>query len=221
MAVCDEVLTYDRVTAARLGLTPQSLDSDALQRLRPAAGLGHLHPAQPVLRGAGGRSAVLADPGRAEVHLSSAAAANGVTPLRAVATAQASTTPLQVNHTGLFPSVTVSFNLAPGLSLERRHAARSARCRPSSALPSTIRGFFAGTLQAYQQSLSTEPILITHGPAGGLHRAGHSVREPGASADHHLHAAFGQRRRHAGAAAVQERSQRHLHHRHRAARSAS
>ncbi len=38
-----EMLTFDRATAARLGQTAQSLDRVALQRLRPVAGLGHLH----------------------------------------------------------------------------------------------------------------------------------------------------------------------------------
>ena len=65
----DQYLTYDRVNAARLGITPQALDSTSLQRLRATGSLHHLHPAQSVLRGAGSRTAVLADPGRAEVHL--------------------------------------------------------------------------------------------------------------------------------------------------------
>ncbi len=89
-----------------------------------------------------------------------AASANGVTPLRAVSTAKAGTTPLQVNHTGVFPSVTVSFNLAPGLSLSDATLAIN-QLQTRLGMPSTIRGFFAGTLQAYQQSLSTEPILVT------------------------------------------------------------
>ncbi len=55
-----EMLTYDRITAARLGQTAQSLDSLALQRLRPVGSFGHLHPAQPVLRGDGSSAAVLA-----------------------------------------------------------------------------------------------------------------------------------------------------------------
>ena len=89
-----------------------------------------------------------------------AASAHGVTPLRAVSTAKAGTTPLQVNHTGVFPSVTVSFNLAPGLSLSDATLEIN-EMQTKMGLPSTIRGFFAGTLQAYQQSLSTEPILVT------------------------------------------------------------
>ena len=85
---------------------------------------------------------------------------NGVTPLKALSTAKAGTTPLQVNHTGVFPSVTVSFNLAPGLSLSDATLEIN-QLQTRLGMPSTIRGFFAGTLQAYQQSLSTEPILVT------------------------------------------------------------
>ena len=81
-------------------------------------------------------------------------------PLSAVTTAVAGTTPIVVNHTGLFPSVTVSFNLAPGFSLS--DATREiTEMQTRLGMPATVRGFFAGTLQAYQQSLSTEPILVT------------------------------------------------------------
>jgi multidrug efflux pump len=69
------------------------------------------------------------------------------------------TTALAVNHTGLFPSVTVSFNLADNMSLSQAtQAIRQMQQRLGT--PSSIQGFFAGTLLAYQQSLSTEPILV-------------------------------------------------------------
>jgi multidrug efflux pump len=84
---------------------------------------------------------------------------NGPTPLMTVSTARSGTTPLQVNHTGVFPSVTVSFNLAPGLSLSDA-TLEIDEMQTKMGLPSTIKGFFSGTLQAYQQSLSTEPILV-------------------------------------------------------------
>ena len=73
---------------------------------------------------------------------------------------QTNTTPLQVNHTGLFPSVTVSFNLKNGASLSdaTREVAEMER---DLGMPATIRGFFAGTAEAYQQSLSSEPILVS------------------------------------------------------------
>ena len=84
---------------------------------------------------------------------------NGVIPLDAVTHAQTGTTPLTVNHTGLFPSVTVSFNLAPGTSLSDAAQAIN-EMQQNLGTPPTIRGFFAGTLLAYQQSLSSEPYLI-------------------------------------------------------------
>jgi len=72
---------------------------------------------------------------------------------------RANITPLAINHTGLFPSVTVSFNLAPNVSLSSATASINQMQKQLGA-PSTLQGFFAGTLLAYQQSLSTEPVLI-------------------------------------------------------------
>jgi multidrug efflux pump len=55
--------------------------------------------------------------------------------------------------------VTVSFNLAPGMSLsDATRLVNQMQARLNT--PSTLRGFFAGTVQAYQQSLKTEPILV-------------------------------------------------------------
>ena len=65
----DQYLTYDRTTAARLGITAQALDSTLVQRLRPSRSLDHLYAAQPVLRRAGSCAPVLADSRRAEVYL--------------------------------------------------------------------------------------------------------------------------------------------------------
>ncbi len=66
---------------------------------------------------------------------------------------------MALNHTGLFPSVTVSFNLAPGVALSDATLAID-QMQEKMGTPSTVRGFFAGTLQAYQQSLSSEPVLV-------------------------------------------------------------
>jgi multidrug efflux pump len=161
-----ELLTYDRVTAARLGQTAQSLDSAldsafgqslvsviykqlnqyyvvlevAPQHWQSPAGLGSIYLRPGTLSGTG-------------------VSANTMTPLSAVTTNQTRTTPLQVNHTGVFPSVTISFNLAPGVSLSNATAAIQ-QLEQKMGVPSTIHSFFSGTLQAYQQSLSSEPILI-------------------------------------------------------------
>jgi multidrug efflux pump len=83
----------------------------------------------------------------------------GSIPLLTVAKGQANTTPLAINHTGLFPSVTVSFNLASNKSLSDATEAIS-KMQTRLGTPSTLQGFFAGTLLAYQQSLSTEPVLV-------------------------------------------------------------
>ena len=75
-------------------------------------------------------------------------------------TATADTTPLPVNHTGLFPSVTVSFNLAPGLSLSDATRPINADADSGSACPPPSTASLPAPLQAYQTSLATEPILI-------------------------------------------------------------
>ena len=80
-------------------------------------------------------------------------------PLNAFTHFAPSTAALSVNHQGLFPAVTISFNLAPGVALgdavdEIEEAARTV------GLPPTIHTTFAGTAQAYQDSLGNEPWLI-------------------------------------------------------------
>ncbi len=85
--------------------------------------------------------------------------ASGSVPLRTVAVGHANTTPLAVNHTGLFPSVTTSFNLANGVSLSDATNEIN-QMQQKLGTPSSIQGFFAGTLLAYEQSLSTEPLLV-------------------------------------------------------------
>src|SRR5262249_48803277 len=69
-------------------------------------------------------------------------------------------TALAVNHQGLFPAVTISFNLAPGVALGDAVTAIEQATR-ELGLPSTIRGTFQGIAQAFQASLTTQPMLIT------------------------------------------------------------
>jgi multidrug efflux pump len=66
---------------------------------------------------------------------------------------------LSVNHTGLFPSVTLSFNLSADKSLSDATLSIT-QMQKRLGTPSSLQGFFAGTLLAYQQSLGTEPLLI-------------------------------------------------------------
>jgi hydrophobe/amphiphile efflux-1 (HAE1) family protein len=66
---------------------------------------------------------------------------------------------LSVNHQGQFPAVTLSFNLAPGTSLGEA-VDRINQMRYDIRAPATLQGTFQGTAQAFQQSLSSTPLLV-------------------------------------------------------------
>ncbi len=153
----DELMNYDRVTAAKLGLTAQTLDStlySAFGQSEVSLIYTQLNQYYVVLEVA--PQYWQSPEGLKDIYLQSS---RGNIPLSAVANGRANTTPLAVNHTGLFPSVTVSFNLAAGKSLSDATKA-IAQMQKQVGAPSTLQGFYAGTLQAYQQSLGTEPWLI-------------------------------------------------------------
>jgi multidrug efflux pump len=80
-------------------------------------------------------------------------------PLSAFTKLTPTTTPLAVNHRGLFPAVTLSFNLPDGVALGDAVDAINA-ATTEMHMPSTITSQFSGTAQAFQDSLSNEPILI-------------------------------------------------------------
>jgi multidrug efflux pump len=160
----DEVLTYDRTTAAKLGLTAQSLDQglySAFGQSEVSVIYTQLNQYYVVLEVAPEYWASPAGLKNIYFHPSgtSSTTAAGNVPLLALAKASSNTTPLSLNHTGLFPSVTVSFNLAPGVSLSDATLAIE-QMQQRLGTPSTVHGLFAGTLLAYQQSLGTEPMLV-------------------------------------------------------------
>ena len=160
-----EKLDYDRTTAARLGQTAQSLDRSlysAFGQSEVSVIYTQLNQYYVVMEVA---PQYWQDPsGLNNIYFtpaanSSRAGANTVSPLMSVLKSKVGTTPLQVNHTGLFPSVTVSFNLVNGMSLS--DATREiTEMETGLGMPSTVHGFFAGTAQAYQDSLATEKFLI-------------------------------------------------------------
>jgi multidrug efflux pump len=154
----DQMLTYDRLNAAKLGLTVQALDSNlynAFGQSEVSVIYTQLNYYYVILEVA--PQYWQSPEGLKDIYLQSAAG-NSI-PLLAVAQAHATTTALAVNHTGLFPSVTASFNLAPNVSLSQATQSIN-QMQQRLGTPSSIHGFFAGTLLAYQQSLSTEPILV-------------------------------------------------------------
>jgi multidrug efflux pump len=157
-----ELVNFDRIDAARLGQTAESLD----QALYSAYGQSEvsviytqlnqyyvvLEVAPQYWQSPQNMSSLFV---KTNANLNNATA---MSPITSLAPGQTGTTALQVNHTGLFPSVTVSFNLAPGVSLSQATLEIQQR-EHDLGIPSTIRGFFAGTLLAYQQSLSGELVL--------------------------------------------------------------
>jgi multidrug efflux pump len=159
----DQLLTYDRITAAKLGQTASSLDSAlyaAFGQSEVSLIYTQLNQYYVVLEVAPQYWATPDGLKSVYLHPSTTNATNtGNSPILTMAKAQSNTTPLALNHTGLFPSVTVSFNLAPNVSLSEATNAID-EMQEQLGTPSSVRGFFAGTLEAYQASLSSEPMLI-------------------------------------------------------------
>jgi multidrug efflux pump len=155
----DEYLTYDRATAAKLGLTTQSLDTalyDAFGQAEVSVIYTQLNQYYVILEVA---PPYFQSPENFKDVYLATTSNSGHIPLFALSTNRANTIPLAINHTGLFPSVTVSFNLAPGMSLSDA-TAKITDMQRQLGLPTSIQGFYAGTLLGYQQSLSTMPILV-------------------------------------------------------------
>jgi multidrug efflux pump len=152
-------LTIDRPTAARLGVSTKLIDETLYSAFGQRqvstiyTSLNQYHVVMEVAPQYWQSPDALQD-----IYVRSANIGSSV-PLTAVTRFVPSAAPLQVNHQGLFPSVTLSFNLAPGVSLGEAVIAVEAAGR-RIGLPSSIRGKFAGVAQAFQDSLSTQPLLI-------------------------------------------------------------
>jgi multidrug efflux pump len=154
----ESVVQYDRRTAARFGISPQLLDNtlyDAFGQRQVSTMYTALNQYHVVMEAAPEfwqsptilKELYVRSPSGPEV------------PLGAVAQYAPTTAPLAVNHQGLFPAVTLSFNLAPGVALgDAVDAIEEAAAK--AGLPPTIHTTFAGSAQAYQDSLGNQPLLI-------------------------------------------------------------
>ncbi len=153
------LLTFDRPTAARLGITPQLLDStlcDAFCQAEVSTIYTELNQYYVVMEVA---PKYWQTPAGLKSIYAITGTGTGAIPLDSVMQYVPSTSPLSVNHTGLFPSVTVSFNLSPGVSLgQATEQIDSIQQRLN--FPATIHGQFAGTAQAFKQSLNSEKYLV-------------------------------------------------------------
>jgi multidrug efflux pump len=151
-------LVYDRTTAARMQITPQLIDNtlyDAFGQALVSTMYTPLNQYYVVMEVA--PRYWQSPQGLNDVYINSPT--GGVVPLSTVTHFEPKTAPLAVNHQGQFPSVTVSFNLAPGVALS--DATRSIiQMEDKIGMPDSIHGMFSGTMQAFQSSLSTQPMLI-------------------------------------------------------------
>jgi multidrug efflux pump len=151
-------LQIDRDTASRLGLTPQAID-EALYDSFGQRNVSTMYTALNqyfVIMEVDPRYQQSPDSLRGLYVRSSTGAE---VPLSAVARLIETNTTLAVTHQGQFPSITLSFNLAPGVALGDavRQIEETER---EIGMPSSVHGSFSGTAQAFQASLANEPILI-------------------------------------------------------------
>ncbi len=83
----------------------------------------------------------------------------GQIPLNTFSHLESTSVPITVNHQGQFPVVTLSFNLAPGISLGAAVAAVN-KVHDEMNMPPSIQAAYQGTAEAFQASLANEPVLI-------------------------------------------------------------
>jgi multidrug efflux pump len=151
-------LVIDRDTASRLGVSPQALDNalyDAFGQRQVSTMYRPLNQYHVVMEVAPQFQQTTEALQNIYVRSTQGAAV----PLAAFTRFVPSNTPLAVNHQGQVPSVTISFNLPPGVSLGQATQAIEDAKR-SLGLPPTLRASFQGTAAAFKDSLSSEPILI-------------------------------------------------------------
>ena len=152
------LVVFDRVTASRLGLSSQLIDDtlyDAFGQRQVSIMYTPLNQYHVVMEVA---PQYWQDPSALhEIYVRSPGGAQ--VPLSAVTRYEPANTILSVNHQGQFPSVTLSFNMAPGVSLGEAVPAVDLAMR-DIGLPASVRGTFQGTAKAFQSSVENQPWLI-------------------------------------------------------------
>ncbi len=151
-------VVIDRVKASQLGILPQQVDSALYSAFgqRPVSVVYNDRDQFHVILEA--LPQYLADPTALDqIYISGTAGVQ--VPLSAIAHFKFSNTPTAINHQGQFPAVTFSFNLDPDTSLQQATEIIE-KAANEIKMPASIRGSFQGTAQVFQDSLSSEPILI-------------------------------------------------------------
>jgi multidrug efflux pump len=151
-------LEIDRTTAARMGVTPQALDTALYSAFGQRqvstmyTGINQYHVIMEVLPEFQRNPSSLSD-----IYVPSTS--GPAVPLSTFTQVKTQLNSLTVNHQGLFPSITLSFALAPGVALSQATAAVQ-QAETDIGMPASVRGAFAGTAQVFQASLKSEPLLI-------------------------------------------------------------
>ena len=152
------LVTIDRSTASRLGITPQLIDDslyDAFGQRQISTIFTQLNQYRVVLNV---KPDFRQNPDSLKtIYLRSSN--GGQVPLHTIVKVEETTGPLLISRQGQFPAVTLSFNLAPGVSLGEAVKAVELTTRQLE-LPASIQASFQGTAQAFQASLTNQPLLI-------------------------------------------------------------
>jgi multidrug efflux pump len=151
-------VVVDRDTASRLGVSAQAIDDtlyDAFGQRQVSIIFTQLNQYRVILEVA---PEVRQGPaGLDDIYLQGPE--GGAVPLRTVTRVTETTAPLSISHQGQFPVVTLSFNLAPGVSLGEAVSAVN-EATAALGMPLSIHGSFQGTAQAFEASLTNQPLLI-------------------------------------------------------------
>jgi multidrug efflux pump subunit AcrB len=151
-------LVVDRDTASRLGLTMQNIDNvlyDAFGQRQVSTmytGLNQYYVIMEV------DPKYQRDPDSLKgIYIRSPNGTN--VPLSAISHFELRRTALAVNHSGQYPSITLTFNLAPNVALSQAVTALD-KAKQQMGMPSSVQAAFSGTAEAFQSSLASEPMLI-------------------------------------------------------------
>ncbi len=151
-------LTIDRDSASRLGISPQLVDDtlyDAFGQRQVSIIFTQLNLYRVILEVKPEQARTAEALNRLFVRTATGAPV----PLSAMVHETTTTAPLAINHQGQFPAVTISFNVAEGESLGKAvEVIKDAQARIGT--PPSVHADFAGTAQAFNQSLASEPVLI-------------------------------------------------------------
>jgi HAE1 family hydrophobic/amphiphilic exporter-1 len=153
-------ITIDRDAASRFGISPTAIDSAIYELIGQDEIAQYFTQQNSYHIVMEGPPALQATPDLFDtVYLLSPLTNQNVPLSQFVKIDRSASGSLTVSHQGEFPAVTLAFNLAPGVALSQATQAVEA-IRAKLGAPVTVQGSFQGTAQAFQQSLSSEPILI-------------------------------------------------------------